>query len=39
MKGILIIAHGSREPETIKTMEEVFSIVQEKLSHVLMEQA
>lgn len=39
MKGILIIAHGSREPETVKTMEEVFSMVKEKLSHILMEQA
>lgn len=39
MKGILIIAHGSREPETLKTMEDVFAMVKEKLSHVLMEQA
>ena len=35
MKGILIIAHGSREPETVKTMEEVFSMDKEKLSHIL----
>lgn len=39
MKGILIIAHGSRRKETLDTMEQVFAMVQESLPNVPVEHA
>ena len=39
MKGILIIAHGSRRKETLDTMEEVFAMVQNNLPDLIVEHA
>lgn len=39
MKGILIIAHGSRRKETLDTMEEVFAMVQENMPDIIVEHA
>lgn len=39
MKGILIIAHGSRRKETLDTMEEVFAMVQESMPDIIVEHA
>ena len=37
MKGILIIAHGSRAKETETTLETIISIVKEKLPETIIE--
>lgn len=39
MKGILILAHGSREDETEKTMDAVANMVKAKLPGALIETA
>lgn len=39
MKGILIIAHGSRRKETINTMEQVFKMVQDNMPDLVVEHA
>ncbi|MDE7315717.1 MAG: CbiX/SirB N-terminal domain-containing protein [Mucispirillum sp.] len=39
MKGILIIAHGSRRKETLDTMEQVFKMVQDNMPDIIVEHA
>lgn len=39
MKGILIIAHGSRDKETLNTMQAVFDMVKQNMPDILMEHA
>mgnify|MGYP001073895010 FL=1 len=39
MKGILIIAHGSRRKETIDTMEQIFKMVQDDMPDIIVENA
>ena len=39
MKGILVIAHGSRAKETEATLEAVLSMVKQKLPEIVVEYA
>lgn len=39
MKGILIIAHGSRRKETLDTMESVFAMVKDEMPDIMVEHA
>lgn len=39
MRGILILAHGSREKATLQTMDEVVKMTRERLSDVPVETA
>lgn len=39
MKGILILAHGSREKETELTLTEITKMIQERLTDVIIETA
>lgn len=39
MKGILIIAHGSRRKETLDTMESIFAMVKSEMPDIMVEHA
>lgn len=39
MKGVLILAHGSRRKETLNTMETVFNMVRENMPDLIVEHA
>jgi len=37
--GIIVLAHGSREPETMKTMEEIIRMIKEKTNNSMIRAA